>query len=81
MVTIQLDDNIIERQKNNTLRAKDLIKFILEHSYLHFKVKDVKGNLEKENVYNSLSIDKLYNDDNKNVKQAYIKNDTLYLIF
>ena len=66
----------------NNLRAKDLIKIILESGhYLHFKIKDIKGDLTKENVYNQLSINKIYNDKEQPIKNAYIKENYLFLEF
>jgi hypothetical protein len=78
MVKIELEENII----NNNLKAKDLIKIILESKhYLHFKISDIKGALTKENVYNQLSISKIYNDKEQPIKRAYIKDNYLFLEF
>ena len=78
MIKIELAENII----NDNLKARDLIKIILESgNYLHFKVKDIKGDLTKENVYNQLSISQIYNDNEEPIKKAYVLNNTLYLEF
>ena len=77
MITINLNGINI-----NNLRAKDLIKIILESEhYLHFKVNDIKGDLTKENVYSQLSINKIYNDKDQPIKNAYIKDNYLFLEF
>lgn len=77
MITIRLDNVNI-----NDLRAKELIKIILEsNNYLHFKINDIKGDLTKENVYNQLSINKIYNDKEQPIKSAFIKDNMLYLEF
>ena len=78
MIRIELEENVI----NNNLKAKDLIKIILESKhYLHFKVNDIKGDLTKENVYSQLSISKIYNDKEQPIKRAYIKDNYLFLEF
>lgn len=66
---IKITDELLENGK-----SKDFIKYILNNcNYkLHFKLKDIKGELTKENVYNQLSINKLYNDDDQNIKSAKI---------
>lgn len=66
---IKISDELLENGK-----SKDFIKYILNNcNYkLHFKLKDIKGELTKENVYNQLSINKLYNDDDQNIKSAKI---------
>ena len=77
MIEITLNDINI-----NDLRAKDLVKIILESKhYLHFKIKDIKGELTKENVYNQLSINKIYNDKGEPIKSAFIKDNVLFLEF
>ena len=80
---ILLNEEIMEKVNNNNLKAHDIISYILQHSNfkLHFKVKDIKGDLIKENVYSQLSINQLYNDEEKNVKKAYIKDNVIILEF
>ena len=39
----------------------------------------IKGDLTKENVYSQLSLKQLYNDEEQNVKKAYLKNNMLVL--
>lgn len=77
MIAIKLDN-----VNTNYLRAKELIKIILESKYyLHFKINDIKGELTKENVYNQLSINKIYNDKGQPIRSAFIKNNYLFLEF
>ena len=78
---IKLNEEIYENILNGNLKAKDLIKYVLENSTLHFKIKDIKGELTKENVYNQLSLERLYNDNEKRVRKAYLKNNDLVLEF
>ena len=80
---IKLNDEMWTKINNAEVKAKDFIEYILENCdyKLHFKIKDIKGDLTKENVYNQLSINKLYNDKEENVKKAYLKNNDLYLEF
>lgn len=78
---IELDKNILELIDKNSLTCKDLIKYVLQNTSLHFKIKDIKGDLTKENVYSQLSLNKLYNDNDENIKFAYIDNNILVLRF
>lgn len=80
---IKLNDKMCNKINNGEVKAKDFIEYILENCdyKLHFKIKDIKGNLTKENVYSQLSINKLYNDNEENVKKAYLKDNNLYLEF
>ena len=80
---IKLNDEMLAKINNEEVKARDFIEYILENcNYkLHFKLKDIKGDLTKENVYSQLSINKLYNDNEENVKKAYLKDDNLYLEF
>jgi hypothetical protein len=81
---IELNDEIWEKINTGYLKARDLVEYILSNCdyRLHFRLCDIKSKeLTKENIYNELSIDKLYNDDNKNVKKAYLKDNKLYLEF
>lgn len=68
---IKLNDEMWNRINNKEVKARDFIEYILENCdyKLHFKIKDIKGNLTKENVYSQLSINKLYNDNEENVKK------------
>lgn len=82
MITIKLSNETLEKIEKGHLPAKDIIEIILTSgNFLHFKIKDIKGDLTKENVYNQLAIDKIYNDDEKNIKKAYIKGENLILEF
>lgn len=80
---IKLNDEMLSKINNEEVKARDFIEYILENcNYkLHFKLKDIKGDLTKENVYSQLSISQLYNDNEENVKKAYLKNNDLYLEF
>lgn len=80
---IKLNDEMCNKINNEEIKARDFIEYILGNCdyKLHFKIKDIKGNLTKENVYSQLSINKLYNDNEENVKKAYLKNNELYLEF
>lgn len=80
---IKLNDEMWTKINNAEIKASDIVKYILENSdyKLHFKIKDIKGALTKENVYSQLSINKLYNDNEENVKKAYLKDNKLYLEF
>lgn len=80
---INLNDKMWDKINNGNIKVKDFIAYILENSNykIHFKIKDIKGALIKENVYNQLSISQLYNDKEENVKKAYLKNNNLYLEF
>lgn len=78
---LKLNNEIMEKVKNGNVKANDIVRYILENTFLHFKIKDIKGNLTKENVYSQLSINKIYNDKEKNIKKAYIKNNILVLEF
>ena len=80
---IKLNDEMLDKINNEEAKARDFIKYILENCNfkLHFKIKDIKGGLTKENVYSQLSINKLYNDNEENVKKAYLKDNNLYLEF
>ena len=80
---IKLDNEMWTKINNAEIKAKDIVKYILENCdyKLHFKIKDIKGALTKENVYSQLSINKLYNDNEENVKKAYLKDNNLYLEF
>lgn len=75
---IKLNKNILEK---GMLQANELVEFLLQNTDLHFKIKDLNGELTRENVYNQLSLNKLYNDKDENIKKAYIKNDFLVLEF
>lgn len=80
---LELNEFILEKINSNNLKSRDFIEYVLENSdyKLHFKIKDIKGQLSKENVYSQLSLDKLYNDNEENIKRAYIKDNKLYLDF
>lgn len=78
---IVLNDEMIKAIKKGNVKAYDLVKFVLQNTFLHFKVQDIKGNLTRENVYSQLSLNKIYNDEEKNIKKAYIKNNVLVLEF
>jgi len=88
---LNLNDEMMEKINNYDLKMKDMIKFLLNYwtenkdltKCLNFKMKDIEGDLTKENVHNQLSITQLYNDNNKNIKNATIdrENKTLILEF
>lgn len=80
---ILLDNEFLEKVKSGDVKAKEVVEYILSNCdyRLHFKIKDIKGELTKDNVYNQLSISKLYNDDEQNIKRAYIKDNKIILEF
>ena len=80
---ILLDNEFLEKIEREEVVIKEVIEYILSNCdyKLHFKIKDIKGELTKENVYNQLSISKLYNDKEQNVKLAYVKDNKIILEF
>ena len=78
---IELSNEMWQKINDGNIKAKDVVKYILENTFLHFKIKDIKGDLTKENVYNQLSISQIYNDDEQNIKKAYLKDNMLVLEF
>lgn len=78
---IELSNEIWQKINDGNIKARDIVEYILENTFLHFKIRDIKGDLTKENVYNQLSISKIYNDEEKNIKKAYLKDNMLVLEF
>ena len=80
---ITINQELLEKLKSGNITYKDIIEYVLSNCdyKLHFKIKDIKGELTKENVYNQLSLEKLYNDKEQNIKNAYIKDNKIILEF
>lgn len=80
---IAINQELLEKVKSGNITGRDIVEYILSNCdyKLHFKVRDIKGDLTKENVYSQLSLEKLYNDKEENVKNAYIKDNKIVLEF
>lgn len=80
---ILVNQELLEKVKSGNITGSYIIEYILSNCdyKLHFKIKDIKGELTKENVYSQLSLGKLYNDKEENVKKAYIKDNKIILEF
>jgi hypothetical protein len=78
---LELSNELWDKINNGNVKARDIVEYVLENTFLHFKIKDIKGNLTKENVFSQLSLSQIYNDDEKNIKKAYLKNNMLVLEF
>ena len=78
---IELSNEMWQKINSGNVKAKDFVEYVLENTFLHFKIKDIKGDLTKENVYSQLSLKQLYNDEEQNVKKAYLKDNMLVLEF
>ena len=78
---ILINKELLEKIQNGNITSRHMIEYVLSNCdyKLHFKIKDIKGELTKENVYNQLSLEKLYNDKEQNVKRAYIKDNKIIL--
>ena len=80
---IAINQELLEKVKSGKITGRDIVEYVLSNCdyRLHFKIKDIKGELTKENVYNQLSLEKLYNDKEENIKNAYIKDNKIILEF
>ena len=80
---IAINQELLEKVKSGNITGRDIVEYILSNCdyKLHFKVRDIKGDLTKENVYSQLSLEKLYNDKEENIKNAYIKDNKIVLEF
>lgn len=80
---IAINQELLEKVKSGIITGRDIVEYVLSNCdyRLHFKVRDIKGDLTKENVYNQLSLEKLYNDKEENIKNAYIKDNKIVLEF
>ena len=78
---LKLSNEIWQKINNGNIKAKDIVEYVLENTFLHFKIRDIKGSLTKENVYSQLSLKQIYNDKEENVKKAYLKDNMLVLEF
>ena len=73
MITLKLSEELKNKINNGGLQARDVVKFVLENTSLHFRLIDIKARqLTKENVYNELSLDKIYNDENEHIRKASV---------
>ena len=78
---IELSNEMWQKINNGDVKAKDFVEYVLQNTFLHFKIKDIKGALTRENVYSQLSLNQIYNDEEQNIKKAYIEDDMLVLEF
>lgn len=80
---ILINQELLEKVKSGNITGRYIVEYVLSNCdyRLHFKIKDIKGELTKENVYSQLSLEKLYNDKEENVKNAYIKDNKIVLEF
>lgn len=80
---ITINQELLEKVKSGNITGRDIVEYVLSNCdyKLHFKVRDIKGDLTKENVYSQLSLEKLYNDKEENIKNAYIKDNKIVLEF
>ena len=80
---IAINQELLEKVKSGNITGRYIVEYVLSNCdyKLHFKVRDIKGDLTKENVYSQLSLEKLYNDKEENVKNAYIKDNKIVLEF
>lgn len=80
---IAINQELLEKVKSGNITGRYIVEYVLSNCdyRLHFKVRDIKGDLTKENVYSQLSLEKLYNDKEENVKNAYIKDNKIVLEF
>lgn len=80
---ILVNQELLEKVKSGNITGRYIVEYVLSNCdyRLHFKIKDIKGELTKENVYSQLSISNLYNDKEQNVKLAYIKDNKIILEF
>ena len=78
---IELSNEMWQKINSGNVKAKDFVEYVLENTFLHFKIRDIKGSLTKENVYSQLSLKQIYNDKEENVKKAYLKDNMLVLEF
>ena len=40
---IELSDEMWQKINNGNVKAKDFVKYVLENTFLHFKIKDLQG--------------------------------------
>jgi hypothetical protein len=84
-MNIKINQELENKINSGYLKAKDMVGYLLSNCdmELHFKIKDIKGELTEENVNSQLSISQLYNDDEKNIKKLLIdlENKILKLEF
>lgn len=84
-MNIKINKELENKINKGYVKAKDIVGYLLSNCdmQLHFKITDIKGPLIKENVNNQLSINKLYNDDEKTIKKLSIdlENKILKLEF
>ena len=82
---IKINKELENKITSGYLKAKDIVGYLLSNCdmQLHFKVADIKGALNKENVNSQLSINQLYNDDEKPIKKLIsdMENKILKLEF
>lgn len=80
---IVINQELLEKVKSGNITGRYIVEYVLSNCdyRLHFKVRDIKGDLTKENVYSQLSLEKLYNDKEQNIKNAYIKDNKIVLEF
>lgn len=80
---IAINQELLEKVKSGNITGRYIVEYVLSNCdyRLHFKVRDIKGDLTKENVYSQLSLEKLYNDKEENIKNAYIKDNKIVLEF
>ena len=80
---IAINQELLEKVKSGNITGRYIVEYVLSNCdyKLHFKIRDIKGDLTKENVYSQLSLEKLYNDKEENIKNAYIKDNKIILEF
>ena len=84
-MNIKINQELENKINSGYLKAKDMVGYLLSNCdmELHFKIKDIKGELTKDNVNSQLSINKLYNDNEKPIKKLILdmENQVLKLEF
>lgn len=84
-MNIKINQELENKINSGYVSTKNMIGYLLSNCdmQLHFKIKDIKGELTKENVNSQISISQLYNEDEKPIKELLIdmNNKLLKLYF